>query len=165
MWSVSSAVHAAAHAGRGWERGAGGVWILADSGGGSPSVKRLCQDTWSSEYCRPSSSSSPHTSEHTPNTQMKPLFSLSERSDLNSDDWVRWSNVDVFLHRLIPILVNGMKYSEIDIILLKVSHHIWDMIQGYSFESNHVYCISWICIHIIFNNDSQAFDSDPFWVF
>ncbi len=40
----------------------------------SPSVKRLCQDTWSSEYCRPSSSS-PHTSEHTPNTQMKPLFS------------------------------------------------------------------------------------------
>lgn len=25
------------------------------------------------------------------------------------------------LHRLIPILVNGMKYSEIDIILLKVS--------------------------------------------
>lgn len=26
-----------------------------------------------------------------------------------------------FLFRLIPILVNGMKYSEIDIILLKVS--------------------------------------------
>ncbi len=42
----------------------------------SPSVKRLCRDTWSSEYCRPSSSSSssspPHTSEHTLSTQMKP---------------------------------------------------------------------------------------------
>ena len=37
--------------------------------------------------------------------------------------WFQLSNIVLCLClRLIPILVNGMKYSEIDIILLKVSH-------------------------------------------
>lgn len=38
----------------------------------------------------------------------------------------------MLLFRLIPILVNGMKYSEIDIILLKVRYelHQWDHIRG-----------------------------------
>lgn len=30
----------------------------------------------------------------------------------------------MLVFRLIPILVNGMKYSEIDIILLKVRHEL-----------------------------------------
>lgn len=34
------------------------------------------------------------------------------------------NNTLMLLFRLIPILVNGMKYSEIDIILLKVRYQI-----------------------------------------
>lgn len=35
-------------------------------------------------------------------------------------EWEESNNTLMLLFRLIPILVNGMKYSEIDIILLKV---------------------------------------------
>lgn len=35
-------------------------------------------------------------------------------------EWQQSNNTLMLLFRLIPILVNGMKYSEIDIILLKV---------------------------------------------
>ncbi len=71
----------------------------------SPSVKRLCQDTWSSEYCRPSSSS-PHTSEHTPNTQMKPLFSsvwgcvytASLNAQIWSYDHIRFFGPSVYIN-------------------------------------------------------------------
>lgn len=35
-------------------------------------------------------------------------------------EWQESNNTLMLLFRLIPILVNGMKYSEIDIILLKV---------------------------------------------
>lgn len=39
----------------------------------------------------------------------------------------------MLLFRLIPILVNGMKYSEIDIILLKVSYELHTPDQSNNF--------------------------------
>lgn len=35
------------------------------------------------------------------------------------------ANVNVLSFRLIPVLLNGMHYSEIDIVLLKVCVRVW----------------------------------------
>lgn len=65
----------------------------------NPSVKRPCLATWSSKCS--------HAVGHWLITRL----------------W-EWNKTLVLLFRLIPILVNGMKYSEIDIILLKVSNDL-----------------------------------------
>jgi len=57
-----------------------------------------------------------------------------------------WS---VSFYRLIPILVNGMKYSEIDIILLKVSHVP-------SFLYSIFVCFFLNCVHSVFTFISSS---------
>ncbi len=112
------------------------LWRPVNSGSHLPSslcVRRFCVDTCLSEHVQTRGVlliKRKKTSTHVEEFNYKAVQQQDKAAYLII---IRISHECFFFcHRLTPVLVNGMKYSEIDIILLKVNFSIWFYMFSYA---------------------------------